>query len=83
MHETSIAPPGFELLAEDEPWDPARHLEIVEPANVVLLDEWGAEAAGTDGALPARDHLAVSLPQRRRRRDAAADLRRPRAVRGR
>jgi hypothetical protein len=60
MHETSIAPPGFELLAEDEPWDPARHLEIVEPANVVLLDEWGAEAAGPTALSP----LAITSPFR-------------------
>jgi hypothetical protein len=60
LDETTIAPPGFEPLDADEPWDPDRHLEIVEPERVTLLDEWGDTAAGPTALSP----LAITSPFR-------------------
>ena len=60
MNETALAPPGFDPLTADEPWDPARHLEIVEPEHVTLLDEWGLEAAGPTALSP----VAITAPFR-------------------
>jgi hypothetical protein len=60
VNETTIAPPGYERLPDDEPWDPARHLEIVEPEHVTLLDDWGPTAAGPTALSP----LAITSPFR-------------------
>lgn len=60
MDETAVAPPGFERLVADEPWDPTRHLEIVEPARVTMLEEWGAGAAGPTALSP----VAITSPFR-------------------
>ncbi|HEY1369639.1 MAG TPA: hypothetical protein VGF23_21110 [Gaiellaceae bacterium] len=40
------APPGLEPLAADATWDPGRHLELIPPGRVTMLDEWGPGAAG-------------------------------------
>ncbi len=60
MNETSIMPPGFEPLTDDEPWDSAKHLEIVEPEHVAMLGDWGADAAGPTALSP----LAITSPFR-------------------
>ena len=60
MDEIAIAPPGFDLLSEDESWDAARHLEIVEPERVTLLEEWGVDAAGPTALSP----VAITSPFR-------------------
>ena len=60
MNETALAPPGFEPLVDDEPWNPALHLEIVEPSHVTLLEEWGPEAAGPAALSP----VAITAPFR-------------------
>lgn len=50
----------FEKLATDVPWDPERHLEITPPEEVVLLEEWGPEAAGPTALSP----VAITGPFR-------------------
>ena len=60
MMETTAAPPGYEGLENDVEWDPARHLELRAPERVVLLEEWGAEAAGPSALSP----VAITSPFR-------------------
>jgi hypothetical protein len=59
MTET-LSPPGYGALASDVPWDGKRHLALEPPAQVVLLDEWGPEAAGATALSP----VAITAPFR-------------------
>jgi hypothetical protein len=58
MIETEIPPPGYERLASDVPWDPDRHVEIVPPERVTLLEEWGEDAVGPTALSP----VAITSP---------------------
>jgi hypothetical protein len=60
MSETLAAPPGYGVLESDVAWDPDRYLELVPPEQVVLLEEWGPEAAGPTALSP----VAISSPFR-------------------
>jgi hypothetical protein len=51
------APPGYEPLETDVPWD-ASYLELVPPERVLQLDELGDEAAGPTALSP----LAITTP---------------------
>jgi hypothetical protein len=58
--ETLAAPPGYAPLASDVEWDPDRHLALTPPERVVLLEEWGADAAGPSALSP----VAITSPFR-------------------
>jgi hypothetical protein len=60
MSETLTGPPGYGRLETDVPWDPSRHAEHVPPDRVVLLEEWGPEAAGPLALSP----VAITSPFR-------------------
>jgi hypothetical protein len=60
MSETLTAPPGYDRLESDLEWDLDRHAELVPPERVVLLGEWGPEAAGPSALSP----VAISSPFR-------------------
>jgi len=60
MTETLTAPPGYDVLGGDVPWDPERHLALEAPAHVTLLDEWGPDAAGPTALSP----VAITAPFR-------------------
>jgi len=53
------APPGYEKLAADVPWDSA-YLEFHPPERVYTLDEFGEGAAGTNAFSP----VAITTPFR-------------------
>jgi len=57
MIETQAAPPGYDRLANDVPWDP-RYVEIVPPERVTPLGEWGPDAAGPTALSP----VAITSP---------------------
>ena len=59
MIETQAAPPGYDRLASDVPWDSA-YVEIVPPERVTLLAEWGEDAAGPNAMSP----VAITSPFR-------------------
>jgi hypothetical protein len=51
------APPGYEPLKSDVPWDPA-YLELVSPERVFTLEEFGDQAAGWTAPSP----VAITTP---------------------
>ena len=53
------APPGYEPLKSDVPWDPA-YLELVSPERVFTLEEFGDRAAGWTALSP----VAITTPFR-------------------
>lgn len=60
MTETLAAPSGYGRLESDTAWDPSRHAALVPPETVVLLAEWGPEAAGSTALSP----VAITSPFR-------------------
>jgi len=56
----AAAPPGYEPLESDVPWDFERHAQLVAPERVVLLEEWGTDAAGPTALSP----VAITSPFR-------------------
>jgi hypothetical protein len=58
--EAHAAPPGYAPLGSDVAWEPERHLAPERPERVVLLDEWGPDAAGPSALSP----VAITTPFR-------------------
>jgi len=56
----AAAPPGYGPLESDVAWDFERHAQLVPPERVVLLEEWGADAAGPGALSP----VAITSPFR-------------------
>lgn len=54
-----VAPPGYEPVSRDVPWQPA-YLELVPPERVIMLDELGEDAAGPAALSP----VAITTPFR-------------------
>ena len=53
------APPGYEPLETDVPWDPS-YLELVPPEHVLMLSDLGGDAAGATALSP----VAITTPFR-------------------
>jgi hypothetical protein len=71
MSETTVAaPPGYGGLESDVAWEPQRHLALVPPERVTLLDEWGPDAAGPMALSP----IAITSPFRLLSDEGAATL---------
>jgi len=66
---TAAAPPGYEPVASDRPWDPA-FVEIVPPERVDLLADWGPDAPGPTALSP----VAITSPFRFLTEEAVAIL---------
>lgn len=71
MLDLPDAPPGYEPLSCDVPWDP-RYLELTDPAETILLDDLGPEAAGPAALSP----FAITSPFRILSDEGARALRR-------
>jgi hypothetical protein len=59
MTSLSAAPPGYEPVRSDVPWDP-RYVEIAPPDRVYTLDDFGPDAAGPTALSP----VAITTPFR-------------------